>query len=91
MIDLSGRQKSHAASTEIPFGPDQLFRATDLPDLIFHVEVCEDLWMPVAPSSQAALTGAIVEVNLSGSTITVGKSRQRHELCKVTSSRNLQA
>ena len=91
MIDLSGRQKSHAASTEIPFGPDQLFRATDLPDLIFHVEVCEDLWMPVAPSSQAALTGAIVEVNLSGSPITVGKSRQRHELCKVTSSRNLQA
>ncbi|GAE72193.1 NAD synthetase [Cutibacterium acnes JCM 18916] len=92
MIDLSGRQKkSHAASTEIPFGPDQLFRATDLPDLTFHVEVCEDLWVPVAPSSQAALAGAVVEVNLSGSPITVGKSRQRHELCKVTSSRNLQA
>ncbi|MFS7020216.1 NAD(+) synthase, partial [Pseudomonas aeruginosa] len=32
-----------------------------------------------------------MEVNLSGSPITVGKSRQRHELCKVTSSRNLQA
>lgn len=90
-IDLSGRQKSHVASTEVPFGPHQLFQASDLPDLTFHVEVCEDLWVPVSPSSQAALAGAVVEVNLSGSPITVGKSRQRHELCKVTSSRNLQA
>ena len=79
------------ASTEVPFGPHQLFQASDLPDLTFHVEVCEDLWVPVSPSSQAALAGAVVEVNLSGSPITVGKSRQRHELCKVTSSRNLQA
>ncbi|WCC79923.1 NAD(+) synthase [Cutibacterium equinum] len=91
IIDLSGRQKSHLASTEVPFGPDQLFQASDLPDLTFHVEVCEDLWVPVTPSSQAALAGAVLEVNLSGSPITVGKSRQRHELCKVTSARNLQA
>ena len=91
IIDLSGRQKSHVASIDVPFGTDQLFQASDLPDLTFHVEVCEDLWVPVTPSSQAALAGAVLEVNLSGSPITVGKSRQRHELCKMTSSRNLQA
>ena len=87
----SSTSATDSAATAVPFGTDLLFQAVDLPDLTFHVEVCEDLWVPVAPSSQAALAGAVVEVNLSGSPITVGKSRQRHELCKVASSRNLQA
>lgn len=77
--------------TEVPFGPDQLFAAEDVPGLTLHVEICEDLWVPVPPSSRAALHGATVEVNLSGSPITVGRSRQRHDLCRVTSARNLQA
>ena len=87
----SSTSATDSAATAVPFGTDLLFQAVDLPDLTFHVEVCEDLWVPVAPSSRAALAGATVEVNLSGSPITVGRSRQRHDLCKVTSAKNLQA
>ena len=82
-----------AASTHlvVPFGPDLIFRADDLPGLAVHVEVCEDLWVPVPPSSLAALGGATVLVNISSSPITVGKAEQRHLLCRSTSSRNLAA
>ena len=45
---------------EVPFGPDLLFAATDVPGLVLHVEVCEDMWVPVPPSSEAALAGATV-------------------------------
>ena len=48
-----------------PFGTDLLFRAEDLPDLTFHVEICEDMWVPVPPSAIAALAGAHVLLNLS--------------------------
>ena len=48
---------------EVPFGPDLLFRAIDLPDLVLHVEVCEDMWVPIPPSSAAALAGATVLAN----------------------------
>ncbi|MDK9661978.1 MULTISPECIES: NAD(+) synthase [Propionibacterium] len=75
----------------VPFGPDLIFRADDLPDLAVHVEVCEDVWVPVPPSSLAALGGATVLVNISSSPITVGKAEQRHLLCRSTSSRNLAA
>ncbi|ANS77928.1 NAD synthetase [Serinicoccus hydrothermalis] len=82
---------SHADTdhVEVPFGPDLLFRAVDVPGLVLHAEVCEDLWVPVAPSSEAALAGATVVVNLSGSPITVGKSAERHALAAQASSRLL--
>lgn len=77
------------SGVEVPFGPDLLFRAVDVPGLVLHVEVCEDLWVPVPPSSEAALAGATVVANLSGSPITVGKSAERHALCAQASSRLL--
>ncbi|HRW17960.1 MAG TPA: NAD(+) synthase [Dermatophilaceae bacterium] len=77
--------------TDVPFGPDLVFRATDRPDLAIHVEVCEDMWVPIPPSAEAALAGATVLVNISGSPITVGKSRDRHLLCESTSARCLAA
>ena len=43
---------------EVPFGPDLLFAAEDVPGLVIHAEVCEDLWIPIPPSSEAALAGA---------------------------------
>jgi len=76
---------------QIPFGPDLLFRALDLPGLVVHVEVCEDMWVPVPPSAEAALAGATVLVNLSGSPITVAKARDRAMLCESASSRCLAA
>jgi len=71
----------------VPFGPDQLFEVAEQPLLRFHVEICEDLWVPVPPSSFAALAGATVLVNLSASNIVVGKSGYRHQLVGQQSAR----
>jgi len=71
----------------VPFGPDLLFTATDLPELVVHVEICEDLWAPVPPSSFGALAGATVLANLSASNITIGKADHRRLLCRAQSSR----
>jgi NAD+ synthase (glutamine-hydrolysing) len=62
---------------EVPFGPDLIFAASDLPDFIFHVEICEDYWAPIPPSSLGALAGALILTNLSASNILVGKERER--------------
>ncbi|MGO9006390.1 MAG: NAD(+) synthase [Beijerinckiaceae bacterium] len=74
-----------------PFGPDLLFAAEDLPGFVVHAEVCEDLWVPVPPSSQAALAGASVLANLSASNITIGKADTRRLLCQSQSARCLAA
>ena len=79
------------AGQEAPFGNDILLSAEDVPGLIVHAEVCEDLWAPVPPSVAAALAGARVLVNLSASNITVGKAAFRHALAKVHSARCLAA
>ena len=76
---------------DAPFGPDLLFAADDLPGLVVHAEVCEDVWIPVPPSSKAALAGATVLANLSASNITIGKSDTRHALCRSQSMRCLSA
>ncbi len=76
---------------QVPFGPDLLFRAVDLPDFVLHVEICEDMWVPIPPSAEAALAGATVLANLSGSPITVAKARDRAALCESASSRCLAA
>jgi NAD+ synthase (glutamine-hydrolysing) len=79
------------AGQEVPFGPDQLFAAEDLPGLIVHAEICEDLWVPVPPSARGALAGAVVLANLSASNITVGKADTRRLLCQSQSARCLAA
>ena len=76
---------------DVPFGPDLLFRADDVPGLVLHVEICEDMWVPVPPSAEAALAGATVLANLSGSPITVGRAEDRRLLCRSASSRCLAA
>jgi NAD+ synthase (glutamine-hydrolysing) len=75
----------------VPFGSDLLFRCAELPAWAFHVEICEDLWVPVPPSSFAALAGATVLFNLSASNATVGKSDYRRELVANQSARCLAA
>ncbi|MET0962026.1 MAG: NAD(+) synthase [Noviherbaspirillum sp.] len=75
----------------VPFGPSLLFEAANMPLLRFHVELCEDLWTPIPPSSFAALAGATVLINLSASNIVVGKSRYRHQLVSQQSARCLAA
>lgn len=72
---------------EVPFGPDLLFDAVDVPGLRLHVEVCEDMWVPVPPSAEAALAGATVLANLSGSPITVARAEDRRLLVRSASAR----
>ena len=82
-IDLCGQSA--------PFGTDLMFQARQLPLLKIHVEICEDVWVPIPPSSLAALAGATVLVNLSASNITIGKSDYRHSLVASQSARCLAA
>jgi NAD+ synthase (glutamine-hydrolysing) len=76
---------------EVPFGPDLLFAASDLPGFVLHVEICEDMFVPVPPSAEAALAGATVLANLSGSPITIGRAEDRCLLARSASSRCLAA
>jgi NAD+ synthase (glutamine-hydrolysing) len=85
------RGEIRIAGADVPFGPDLLFVAEDLPGLVVHAEVCEDMWVPVPPSAEAALAGATVLVNLSGSPITVGRADDRKLLAQSASSRCLAA
>lgn len=72
---------------DLPFGPDLVFDAEDVPGLAVHVEICEDMWVPVPPSAKAALAGATVLLNLSASPITVGRAEDRHLLARSASAR----
>jgi NAD+ synthase (glutamine-hydrolysing) len=75
----------------VPFGPDLLFSARDLPKFVVHVEICEDLWVPIPPSTYGALAGATVLANLSASNITVGKAEYRRLLVASQSARAVAA
>ena len=87
----SGSADGVEPSARVPFGANLLFEVEDVPGLTFHVEVCEDMWVPVPPSSLAALAGATVLVNLSGSPITVGRAEDRELLARSSSARGLAA
>jgi NAD+ synthase (glutamine-hydrolysing) len=69
------------------FGTDLLFSAEDVTGLVVHAEICEDVWVPMPPSSHAALAGATVLANLSASNITIGKAETRRLLCRSQSAR----
>ena len=75
------------AGEQVPFGPDLIFRASDVPDLSLFVEVCEDMWVPIPPSARAALAGATVLANISGSPITIARAEDRRQLVRSASSR----
>ena len=87
----SGSADGVEPSARVPFGANLLFEVEDVSGLTFHVEVCEDMWVPVPPSSLAALAGATVLVNLSGSPITVGRAEDRELLARSSSARGLAA
>jgi NAD+ synthase (glutamine-hydrolysing) len=76
---------------EVPFGPDLLFAASDLPGFVLHVEICEDMFVPIPPSAEAALAGATVLANMSGSPITIGRADDRKLLARSASARCLAA
>jgi NAD+ synthase (glutamine-hydrolysing) len=89
--DALSSQIEIAGQHDVPFGSRTLFEATDVPGLTLHVEICEDVWVPIPPSSYGALAGATVLLNLSASNITVGKAGYRRELVTGQSARCLAA
>ncbi|WP_046863985.1 NAD(+) synthase [Microvirga massiliensis] len=69
------------AGSPVPFGIDLLFCSSGSCPFTFHVEICEDMWVPHPPSTAAALAGAEILLNLSASNITIGKAEDRRLLC----------
>src|SRR5271168_2445762 len=80
-------QSIEIAGHEAPFGRDLLFAARGKAAFTFHVEICGDLWVPHPPSTDAALAGAEILLNLSASNITIGKAEMRRLLCASQASR----
>jgi NAD+ synthase (glutamine-hydrolysing) len=71
----------------VPFGNDLVYDLPTIPGCSVHVEICEDVWVPIPPSTYAALAGATVLLNLSASNITIGKADYRRLLCASQSAR----
>jgi NAD+ synthase (glutamine-hydrolysing) len=85
------RGEVRLAGQSVPFGTDLLFAVEDEPGVVLGVEICEDLWAVVPPSSFHALAGATVLANLSASNELVAKAEYRRELVRVQSGRSLAA
>jgi NAD+ synthase (glutamine-hydrolysing) len=85
------RREIEIGGQTVPFGTDRLFAAADVEGSIVGVEICEDLWVPVPPSSAQALAGATVLVNLSASNETIGKANYRRQLVLSQSGRCMAA
>jgi NAD+ synthase (glutamine-hydrolysing) len=73
------------------FGTRLLFQAENRPEFIFGVEICEDYWSPLPPSTRQALAGARILLNLSASNVLIGKSENRALLCASQSARAMAA
>jgi len=70
-----------------PFGSDVLFRLSGNNDALVGVEVCEDLWLPLAPHERAALCGATILINISASNEILGKADWRRAMAVSESGR----
>jgi len=88
---VAAHERIRLAGQEAPFGPRLLFRLDELHGFVVAAEICEDLWVPVPPSSYAALAGATVLVNLSASNVLVGKHEYRRQLAANQSARCIAA
>jgi len=75
----------------VDFAPGLVFEAMNRPGFVFSVEICEDYWAPLPPSTRAALAGARILLNLSASNIVIGKADERAMLSASHSARTLSA
>ena len=71
---------------KVPFGEHLLFES---PQATFSIEICEDLWTPIPPSSIDALAGSHIIFNLSASNELIGKNTYLRDLIKQQSARCL--
>jgi NAD+ synthase (glutamine-hydrolysing) len=90
--DVSSRDGDlTVAGEEVAFGTDLVFEAPNRPGFVFGVEICEDYWAPLPPSTRQALSGARILLNLSASNIVIGKAEERALLCASQSARAMAA
>ncbi len=75
-----GRTIDWQGHRHTPFGTDLLFADELFPSVVVGVEICEDLWTPIPPSSFQAIAGAKILVNLSASNEVIGKPSYRRQL-----------
>ena len=73
------------------FGTRLIFAAENRPGFVFGVEICEDYWAPLPPSTRQAMAGARILLNLSASNIVIGKADDRALLCASQSARAMAA
>ena len=83
----SGVSEIQINGESVPFGTDILLAARELKELLVGVEICEDLWVPIPPSSFQALAGATLLLNLSASNELIGKAGYRKQLVSNQSGR----
>lgn len=84
----SSAKTINVLNKEIPFGTDLLFKVGNA---TIGIEICEDLWTPIPPSTYAALSGANILVNLSASNEIISKKEYRRQLVAVHSAKTISA
>lgn len=74
---------------KVPIGTDILFRVKNYPEAVLGVEICEDLWVTIPPSSFQTVRGATIIANLSASNDLIGKADYRKILVSQQSARGI--
>lgn len=82
------RESISLCGQTVPFSAQLLFTCKEI---CFGIEICEDLWVPIPPSSHQSLAGANICVNISASNEMVGKHSYRRSLISQQSARTISA
>ena len=85
----AGIKEVDIEGVKVPFGTDLMF--DDGVGVKIGIDICEDLWVPIPPSTYAALAGANVLLNISASNETIGKQEYRRQLVSVQSAKTISA
>lgn len=86
-VEVPDGSSARVLGADVPFGTDLLFAARDVPDLVVGLEICEDFWVQLPPSTFQVSAGATVVANLSASNFTIGKAELRRLLGRSASDR----
>ncbi|MDY4077234.1 MAG: NAD(+) synthase [Clostridium sp.] len=85
-LNITSKTVDFSFQKDVPFGTNLLFSCDDF---TFGVEICEDLWVTIPPSSYLALMGANIIGNLSASNELVSKADYRRALVQNQSARSI--
>lgn len=86
-VEVPDGSSARLLGRDVPFGTDLLFADEDAPDLVVGLEICEDYWVQLPPSTLQVSAGATIIANLSASNFTIGKAELRRLLGRSASDR----